>query len=668
MSVLQELAEEDISARRELRKLVSDDDIMVRLHAAEAMWRLDGDATTVVPILRDGLRNDDPHIRRQAALTAGQLGAKAVELLSLLKDEFRRTKDVDEFKATEPLCRVAPHAPTVLAEMLADREAASRAIVCLQRLGFGAASATARMLKHSDAEVRGKAIIVLTFLHRVPQEVEAALYEALHDEEPMVALSAAECLWRVKKESRASLPLLRKSLTAPLLQQRSLAALTLADMREAAVDALPELRRALNDSNPHTRYAVVEALAACGGSRPEVAADLLTRLGREHHETVIEAIVERLGEMAFRDVETVAIAHTLIEIAKLGPPPARGKAATALGHITGQEALTVPALLEMRTDKDEAVVQRVVSAVMTLPVRTEPILRQGLMHPRAEVRLLTAKAIGGFGKDAAGSVPLLTHLLDDTDPDVRMEALKRLKEIGPAAQSAAKRVRDLVLQDRDGVVRRLAIMTLGGLQLRDRETKAVLFAALADQKEPLGSYAAEALSALKDDEDVLQELAAAVGDPHGGVGQSAAQVLARSGPNGRRFLEKLLRSEREGVVEDVLHGLEEVRLHAKDSVPALMAFLKEAKPELHGRLVTTLSLIGADGEPMRPILEKMVTSDLRAENRSQAATALARLGLSKSMDLLRERIEREDDEEVRHSLAEALLELRHRKEKVSGTY
>jgi hypothetical protein len=97
-----------------------------------------------------------------------------------------------------------------------------------------------------------------------------------------------------------------------------------------------------------------------------------------------------------------------------------------------------------------------------------------------------------------------------------------------------------------------------------------------------------------------------------------------------------------------------------------LALLKEAKPEHHGQLVTTLSLMGAEVKEMQPILEQMVKADRLAENRRDAAYALTRQRMLSSMAVLRERLRVEENENVRQHLAEALLLLRQREQPRRG--
>jgi hypothetical protein len=69
-----------------------------------------------------------------------------------------------------------------------------------------------------------------------------------------------------------------------------------------------------------------------------------------------------------------------------------------------------------------------------------PELRQALANGNKYVRILSAKALGRIGKEAAAAVGALAAILDDPDRDLRRAAVEALGSIGEAAAPATEAI------------------------------------------------------------------------------------------------------------------------------------------------------------------------------------------------------------------------------------
>ena len=70
------------SARAALKKLVQDENPMVRTSAACALWWTGSEPEEVLPVLEDGLRSTDKVVMERAIYGVGEMGPQAAALLS----------------------------------------------------------------------------------------------------------------------------------------------------------------------------------------------------------------------------------------------------------------------------------------------------------------------------------------------------------------------------------------------------------------------------------------------------------------------------------------------------------------------------------------------------------------------------------------------------------
>lgn len=143
----------------ELRALIRRPGTAAATEAAEALWAVDGDAETVLPVLIEGLQAEHAHERRAAASALGRLGARAVvtapRLRALLGHEELWLRVDAAIALWEVSGRAGESVPVLLAAWEQNRHVRVRVAGCLARMGAaGAGSDAVHVLRAELASVR----------------------------------------------------------------------------------------------------------------------------------------------------------------------------------------------------------------------------------------------------------------------------------------------------------------------------------------------------------------------------------------------------------------------------------------------------------------------------------------------------------------------------------
>ncbi|WP_406454819.1 HEAT repeat domain-containing protein [Streptomyces sp. NBC_00876] len=143
----------------ELRALVRRPGTAAATEAAEALWAVDGDAGTVLPVLIEGLQAEHAHERRTAASALGRLGEQAAvtapRLRALLRHEELWLRVDAAIALWEVSGRAEESVPVLLAAWEKNRHVRVRVAECLARMGAaGAGSDAAHVLLAELTSVR----------------------------------------------------------------------------------------------------------------------------------------------------------------------------------------------------------------------------------------------------------------------------------------------------------------------------------------------------------------------------------------------------------------------------------------------------------------------------------------------------------------------------------
>jgi HEAT repeat protein len=425
-----------------------------------------------LPQLTRALRGPDRGVRTIAARALGRMGPRAEraapDLLWALKDRELRAGVGFELVDWRLPCVQAARLPVLrFGDQAEPRREAARA---LSRMGPAGAAALAEALRRDPWRLHGPSV------RRLPGAVRGVLADYLEDRRPHDLAGALVLLVRCGE--------LKERLEENDALTRGEAARALAEMGGEARRALPALVEAVEDPDDRVSRFACEALVALG---PEARA-ALPALTREIRLKVCSTpVINALRAIGPEGEEVLSrdCAPALIERLEQAPENQEGAcvALPQLGRAGRSAAAALEALVESKEELENPFWP--LWALAEVSPDPAPALTKGLAHPRAQVRLHAAGALGRLGPRAAAAVPRLrTALCDDADGEVRSAVVDALRDI--VAEPA-----DLTPLLIEELKRQPIRKTPGGPRCDDAGRRA------ARQLGALGSEAGAAIAALR---------------------------------------------------------------------------------------------------------------------------------------------------------------------------
>lgn len=237
-----------------LRARMGDNDPLLRLHAAEAIVKIDPTDAGAHSTLTAALQETAPDVRYFAAcalLAAGNRYRESVRgaLLEALSDDDLRVASaaalsLENRPAGEHEEQSEPLDPSDEEASLAPE---------LDRLVAN--------LADPNAAVRRRAAQRLAELEATSGLVVRSLEEGLDDEDPLVRAYSASALWRIDRQPEVVLPVLIELLGTVRPNVTTLAISVLAQLGPAAADALPTLYDLMETGDPMIRLHVAIAIS-----------------------------------------------------------------------------------------------------------------------------------------------------------------------------------------------------------------------------------------------------------------------------------------------------------------------------------------------------------------------------------------------------------------------
>jgi HEAT repeat protein len=411
-SALGSIGDEASTACDALRRLLTDPAEDVRRRAAWALGLLhDTSARTIDALF--GMASSERAAERSSALHAlGNIGralvdpeplrAKQEQILNALEDDDEDVRwsacYVLESLHVEELLHV-----DLLVRRLRDASSHVResAIGKLQKLAL-TVDLTPHVASISNVVLAGShearvACDVLALLGPKAKSAVPHLAEALQAEDGFLAIAAAKALWKIDGRVTESLPVL-----ARLFDEYGESVCdAICEIGPAAGPLIHEVIKALQSDNWDLQWAAADALGAISSSEPEVLAVLATSLG--HASPIVRAAAARA-------------------LAQIGRPAVPILIKLLEGHHDDRAEWAADALGRMGHRANEAA----------------EALRANLGSLHHGLVSWCAIALAKVAGDATAA-PILMDLLARTDrPDLRREAAKGLKAIGPPAICATE--------------------------------------------------------------------------------------------------------------------------------------------------------------------------------------------------------------------------------------
>lgn len=552
------------------------------------------------------VRSPDGTSRRNGIDLLEQLAATApAEIAATLADLLADAKAPEEVRiAVLTHLRQSGQELTGLKAVL---ETAARAPESSPRLKAAALPLYARLIDPAAAEAmaladaRGApaqraaaAAIWGAIAQARPDLATRALKGSLYDPSPEVRIEAARSFGSLKREG----PLLvQKALLDPNADVMRAALASAVDLAPTAPYVIGEaLGRAFKLVRPGLRRPIVETMGRIGKDRPAAVVAPLARAFKEGDggsraaaamafcvlaRKAAEAVSPYL-RLAARDpdrdvraaaagclsnlgaADPKAASRLAAELAASDEPAVRAAAAKSLGELgaAAREA-TLPPLLRLLQDPDRSVRAAALAGLRALARTRLPLERQAevvekalLVYMREADTDERRKAVEAGGE--ARLVAVLRQGAGDVDESVRLEAVARAGNVGPAGQEVlqaavedrstrvrAEAVRHLALTRGEGArkvlpvfqgmlrssdlaTRRAGVAALGDLADTTSEAAEVLAGLLQQRSETIRADAAEALGRLtaRDSRVSTAALEAGLDDPAHDVRNAALRALA----------------------------------------------------------------------------------------------------------------------------------------------
>ena len=477
-------------------------------------------------------------------------------------------------------------------------------------------------LKSPTQGTRTRATIALAKLKPTPPEVAIATADLLKDEDWSVRAQVLMVLGNMGADASIALPQIMAALDDANEHVRRSAASALTRVPAATVETRLALVRALESEDRHLRSQAGRALAAAPAGSATIAPELARIAASENRQASMAAfnVLEKLPAadvlpllvpMLSSDdrqtrgnaarvignfgAEASAAVPTLITL--LDKYPHYLMAVRTLGRIGPGAKAAIPALLalfERSSDPSRELRLTITGALMrigpepqqVLPLFREELAQQDMSEASGRYRAALAAAIITMrGPDDPAIRDYVKRLARDQrswQPLTRVEAVKGLVALGPAAAPAMDALRDSLRKDKEPKIRALAAQALGEIGSAAHPALPDLRKAQQEDEAYVNKYATAAIAKIEASAQTAAPLATATPlapvDEHAERQKEiAADIAALSGSGSRRARASLRLLER-----------------APDSLPAMHRALlvPDTKPRDRSRLIALVQDLG----------------------------------------------------------------------------
>jgi HEAT repeat protein len=459
------------------------------------------------------------------------------------------------------------------------------------------------------ADLRLNAAIALS---KIGKEAVSSLAELLTSQDDDIRFHVIAALGWIGPEAKGTAPAVIKALADKNDSVRRKAAYTLGRIAPDAGRAIAVLIEAFKDENEDVRQAASDAVSKFGN---QAVKPLITVLDGESSAGRRQA-AHALGEIGSDAKAAVPALKKLL----LGKDNAAAQqAAEALGKIG---KASIDPLVEALKDDRDHVRTLAMSGLAKVGAEAVPYIVDALGDKRVDVRRQAAQALGPMRvSDKMVVLGLAYALKDDTDEQVRNNAMNALQWLGAGAKLAAP-ILNNVLADANPNLRQQAFWIL---QSMGEDPRPGLRKALASKDDRIrintaglmvtmnvetGTALPVLLDALKHDDATLRV--------------QAAHALAQRQQETSKAIPILiegLKHEKTSVRQQAVQGLQSFGRNAAVAGPALVDALNDSDANVRQQAVWALQNVRGDSEQMVPLLAKLLKSD-KAATRQMALQVL----------------------------------------------
>lgn len=278
----------------------------LRRYAAGALGKLGFDAHSALPDLLRAAKDPDAGVRQSAVRSLGVLGADSrATVLPILKDSLKDDDHDVRVAAAEALTGKVflsrDSMPTLL-ELLKGPDPEPRALAAraLGHLGHAAASAVpalAELVNGSDPDVRKAVIEALGDQRADAKGAVEALATAVGDSDSNIRELACKALQKIGPDAKSAGPAVAHLLDSESLEGKKLALATLGKIGADDPESIDALKRIAKGQDRELQLAAISALGDIGPAAKSAASDLLLDVMQSHYRNVHQKTVYALAKI-----------------------------------------------------------------------------------------------------------------------------------------------------------------------------------------------------------------------------------------------------------------------------------------------------------------------------------------------------------------------------------
>jgi HEAT repeat protein len=419
----------DNAAVLKVAEALGDPYVHIRVCAAQALWRITGDAEVALPVLIVGLNAVEARTRILAAETLGSQESQAALAVPILTELLGDESTSIQNAAIAALYRIAAEAKQPFLDALTHPEQRVRftaARVLGEKLGPVAMPDLLARLQDVDREQTLLAARAIGYMHGEVREALPVLRPLLKSEEPDIRYECARTYFLVGGGSAEVLPVLLDLLPNSPPDRQIAITYLLGNMGERAASALPHVRHLLSAGPENVRIAVIRTIPYLGIKAESAVPDLIELLQDPTIEIRREAAYA-MRQMAHKKYTTPVLLAGLLLASGNADPDVRESGLERLDHFTHDMAFVVPALLRGLKDDDTNVRYAAEDTLFMLGPQAIPFLIAGMGDESPAVRKFIPELFQDLGPEAKSAIPALILSLNDPDPDVRKQVERTLK-------------------------------------------------------------------------------------------------------------------------------------------------------------------------------------------------------------------------------------------------
>jgi len=499
----------------DLKLVLHDEDVSVRLYAAQALWVMDRQHTAaVIPVFTKALNARDTSHRATAAYMLGRIGPQARQAVGPLIEALK-SDDADlKERAAFALGAIGPDSAAAVPLLIAlarqgDVHLREQAVNALRGIGPAAKEAVPlliELLKADNLTLRGRAVLALASIGPDARAAVPALAEAIRDnKDPSMQLFLAQAVWLVEGNVQQALPALCDLALDDSLDSkvRKEAIQVLGRMGPTARVAYTVLAQLKEQADEELLLAIEPALARMGPPTRQDVPNLMAALSAATSLRYRIAVVQTLWLLGPEAKEAVPALLTVFKGSR--EVPLRVAIAEAFEAMREEAREAVPALIDALAEKGQELKVAALEALAAMGPESKealPVLRDLLQDKAAGVRAAAALCVGAIGKEARPALAQLGELVKDEDAAVRLYAAQALWVVDQQSRVAIPVLLDC-LNSKDAQVRATAAAALGMMAGTAKEALPKLTALLRDSDESVRKSAAAAIKKIDPSRDPM---------------------------------------------------------------------------------------------------------------------------------------------------------------------